>query len=65
MGKLKSYQQAIDELREIVDDIQSEGTSIDELADKIKRASEIIAFCKNKLRKVESDIKNLDHSEEE
>lgn len=54
-----SYEKAMKELQEIVTNLQDEVTSVDELSNKIKRAAELIAFCKNKLRTTEEDIDQL------
>lgn len=54
--KITSYDNAIEELQLIVNDLQAEVVSIDSLSDKVKRASELIAFCKNKLRETEDAV---------
>jgi exodeoxyribonuclease VII small subunit len=60
MAKKKSetlnYETAMTELQQIVTDLQSEAIGIDELSDKVKKAAELISFCKTKLRSTESDI---------
>ena len=59
MGKSKkitSYDKAVEELQQIVRDIESEETGVDKLAEKIKRATELIGFCKEKLRNTEEEV---------
>lgn len=59
MAKKKSYDSAYLELQEIVQDIQSESTSIDQLAAKIKKAKALIEYCKTKLRSTEEEVEKL------
>ena len=56
---IPSYEKAMHELQEIVDQLQEETIGIDDLSEKVKRASELIQFCKEKLRSTDSDIKNI------
>jgi len=51
-----TYEAAMTELQKIVTDLQSETIGIDELSEKVKRAAELINFCKAKLRSTEEDI---------
>lgn len=54
MAKEKlSYESAFEELQSIVNAIDSESVSVDELATKVERASELIKFCSKKLRDTE------------
>ena len=54
-----TYEQALAELQAIVDELQEETTGIDELVVKTKRAAELIHFCREKLRKAETEIDQL------
>ncbi len=51
-----SYEQALLELRKIAEAIENESVSIDELADKVKRASELVEYCREKLRNTEAEL---------
>ena len=51
--KEKSYEAAFEELQEIVSRIEEGDIGVDELSSKVKRAAELIAFCKGKLKSVE------------
>jgi exodeoxyribonuclease VII small subunit len=51
-----SYEQALSELRKIAEAIENESVSIDELADKVKRASELVEYCREKLRNTEAEL---------
>lgn len=51
-----TYENALKELQTIVAAIENEEVSIDELTVKVKRAGELIQYCKEKLRQVEKEI---------
>jgi exodeoxyribonuclease VII small subunit len=56
-----SYTDAYQELQEIVESIEDSETNIDELENKIKRASDLLKICKDKLHKTETSVlKNLE-----
>ena len=64
-----TYESAYKELKEIMDSLESESTKIDEIEIKLKRATEILDFCKSKLNDVEVNVdellKRLDAMDEE
>jgi len=51
-----SYESAFAELRDIASAIENETVTVDVLADKVKRASELISYCQAKLRNTETEI---------
>lgn len=58
MSKNKlTYTVAITELEAIVRDIESGEIDVDVLTAKVKRASELIKFCKNSLRNTQKEVK--------
>ncbi|TAN39851.1 MAG: exodeoxyribonuclease VII small subunit [Nitrospirae bacterium] len=61
MAKSKelTYSQALNELEKIVSEIEAEEVDVDLLAEKIKRASLLISFCKAKLRTAEDEVKKV------
>lgn len=59
MTKEYTYNDAFNELQSIVSDIESGETSVDELTEKIRRASELIAVCKAKLSASEEEVEKL------
>ncbi len=63
-----TYQDAYNELQEIVSEIEAGEIGIDEISQKVKRASELIEVCKAKLFQTEQDVdqilKNLEHPED-
>jgi exodeoxyribonuclease VII small subunit len=54
-----TYSQALNELEKIVAEIETEEVDVDALAEKIKRASFLITFCKGKLRTAEDEVKKV------
>jgi exodeoxyribonuclease VII small subunit len=54
-----NYTQAFEELQKIVSEMETGKISVDELAIKVKRASELIKVCKNKLTATEGDVQKI------
>jgi len=54
-----TYQQALDELTSIVAQLENESIPIDELAEKVKRASDLIQYCQSKLNATDSEVKKI------
>lgn len=59
MSKKFSYEKAIKELNDIAQAIQSEEVGLDNLSEMIKKANQLIAQCKEKLRSIESQIEDI------
>ena len=55
----KSYTEALSELQNILDKIESGDLDVDVLTDEIKKASELIKLCKDKLYKIDAQIKKI------
>ncbi len=53
------YTAAFEELQQIVEEIESGEISVDEVSEKVKRASVLIAVCKEKLFKTEDDVNQI------
>ncbi len=53
------YTEAFKELQDIVTEIEQGEISVDELSEKVKRASKLIAICKNKLATTEEDVNQI------
>lgn len=64
-----SYSKAMKEIEEILKYIESQEVDVDILVEKVKRASELIRFCKNKLKTAEQELQKtlieLEEPEEE
>lgn len=59
MEKNLNYEEAYRELAEIAAEIETEAVSVDVLADRVKRASVLIAFCQAKLRSTETEVNKI------
>lgn len=58
MAKKKpSFKEAQAELEEIVNKLESESTDIDDLTALAKRATELVTYCRQKLRSTEEELK--------
>lgn len=51
-----TYSNAMREIEEILKYIESQEVDVDVLVDKVKRATELIRFCKTKLRTAEQEL---------
>ncbi|HKK74409.1 MAG TPA: exodeoxyribonuclease VII small subunit [Saprospiraceae bacterium] len=54
-----SYDDALQELQTIVQQLQDNQIPVDELSAKIKRAARLIEYCQEKLRSTEENIQEL------
>lgn len=59
MTKKISYTEAFEELQQLVEEIESGEISVDELSEKVKRATELIKICKTKLTSTEEDVNKI------
>lgn len=57
--KKESYTEAMARLEKIVAQIDNNELDIDQLADKIKEANDIITFCTARLTKAEAEVEKL------
>jgi exodeoxyribonuclease VII small subunit len=51
-----TYETAFTELEAIMQDLQEDRISVDELTSKVKRAAELITFCNTMLRSTEEEV---------
>lgn len=63
--KEKTYNDAIAELKSILERIEKEDMDVDLLSSEVKKASELIAFCRGKLFKADEELKNILNNLEE
>jgi exodeoxyribonuclease VII small subunit len=59
MSKDPTYQEAITEIEEILQKIESGQLDVDDLTDKVKRVAYLLETCKKKLRTTESEIQKV------
>lgn len=57
--KEQTYGEAMSELQEIMDSIENEELDVDVLMKKVKKAAELIKFCKEKLLKTNEEIQKV------
>ena len=51
-----SYKEAMAQLEQIVHKIENEEPDVDELSTLVKKASELMSFCKKRLKATEEEI---------
>ena len=54
-----TYEQAYKELAAIASEIENETISVDVLAEKVKKASQLITFCQAKLKSTETEVNKI------
>ncbi len=59
MKEKLTYTEAYEELESIVDAAENDQISIDELQAKVKRASELISFCRNYVKTTNEHIEKV------
>ena len=59
MKKEETYDTAVAELTAILRELEDETVSVDKLSVKVKRARELIRFCREKLLKTEEEVQGL------
>jgi exodeoxyribonuclease VII small subunit len=59
MNDTPNYTTAFEELQLIVSEIENGEISVDELSDKVKRATQLIRICKLKLTTTEEDVAKI------
>ena len=57
--KEESYNEAIEKLRRIVAEIDKDELDVYQLSEKVKEAIRLIKLCKEKLYKVDTDVRNV------
>ena len=54
-----SYKEAMQEIETILRQLREEQNSVDTLAERVARATELSAHCRAKLRKAEEDVNKI------
>ena len=57
--KTESYTEAVEKLRRIVSDIERGDLNVDVLSENVKEATRLIQLCKDKLYKVDEEVKKV------
>jgi exodeoxyribonuclease VII small subunit len=53
------YQEALNEIEDILSRIENEELDIDELSEKVNRVSFLLKFCKDKLHKTNEEVEKI------
>ena len=59
MNQETKYEAAFAELQAIVRQMENDELDIDQMAEQLKRAQELIKLCKDKLTKTDEEIKKI------
>lgn len=59
MKQEQKYENAFAELQSIVSKMENDELDIDQMSEQLKRAQQLIRFCKDKLTKTEGEIKKI------
>ena len=59
MENKENYVEAFEELKTIVSEIEQGEISVDQLSEKVKRATQLIKICKAKLTTTEEDVNKI------
>ncbi|MBP3331043.1 MAG: exodeoxyribonuclease VII small subunit [Tidjanibacter sp.] len=65
MKKQISYSKAIEEIEDIINYISGDSVDVDKLTDNVKRATELIKICKERLLEVDQEVNKILTSNEE
>lgn len=57
--KTIKYQDAINQIEEILAKIENKELDVDELAENVKKVSSLINICKDKLHKTEKEVEQI------
>ncbi|MBK5203793.1 MAG: exodeoxyribonuclease VII small subunit, partial [Prolixibacteraceae bacterium] len=53
-----TYKNAVSEIDDILGKIENEELDVDELSQRVKRISQLIKFCQDKLHKTETEVED-------
>jgi exodeoxyribonuclease VII small subunit len=59
MTKEPGYAEAMVELEEILEELEGDDLDIDVLADRVRRASELIASCRTRIARAQADVESI------
>ena len=57
--KNSSYKEAITEIEEILRQLENNELDVDQLSEKVKRVSQLVTLCKEKLHNTEEEIDKI------
>lgn len=54
--KKLTYREAVNEIEEILGNIENDELEVDDLVEKVKKVTELLKFCKDKLYKTQEEV---------
>ena len=54
-----SYEDALKELQEILDNLENQSISVDEISKSTQRARYLLQYCQDKIRRIEEETKQI------
>ncbi|MBN2263390.1 MAG: exodeoxyribonuclease VII small subunit [Prolixibacteraceae bacterium] len=58
-NKKQSYRESIEEIENILASIENDELDVDDLAEKVKRVTGLLKYCKDKLYKTQEEVENV------
>jgi len=58
-AKKQSYRDAIIEIEEILANIENDELDVDDLAEKVKKVSQLLKYCKDKLYTTQEEVEKV------
>lgn len=59
MNENPKYEEAVDELEQIVSRMENDELDIDSMSEQLKRAQKLIKLCKEKLTRTDEEIRKI------
>lgn len=59
MNRQMKYEEAIGQLEKIVRQMENNELDVDQLSEQLKRAQQLIQFCRDKLTKTDEEIRQI------
>ena len=59
LKKALTYKEAVAEIEEILQQIENDEPDVDQLSEKVKRLSTLVAWCREKLHTTEEEIEKI------
>ncbi|MDA3879322.1 MAG: exodeoxyribonuclease VII small subunit [Prolixibacteraceae bacterium] len=57
--KKQTYRESITEIEEILASIENDELDVDELAQRVKKVTQLLNYCKDKLYKTQSEVEKV------
>ncbi|MCU0334984.1 MAG: exodeoxyribonuclease VII small subunit [Chitinophagaceae bacterium] len=64
MNQEMTFDEAWQTLQQLVAEVEDESLPLDQLAEKVKAARQLVKFCEAKLRSIEQDLQQSDDEDE-